>query len=517
MKKCISLIILFWYICSAGALSIDSNNQPNVEWERIQGGSEFDACYCVQETDDGGFVFAGGSYSFGPGQSDLWIIKTDSNGNTLWNKTYGGPANESCYCIQKTNDDCFVVTGKTKTSEPNNYDALLLKIDSEGNELWSVTYGGEEFDAGWWVEPTNDEGFILVGVTESKGNGNGDIWVVKTNENGEIIWEQTYGGALLDEAEEILVLENDRYIIVGSTESFCSNGKDIIVLCIDNDGSQIWQKTYGGKAYDEGWSIELIDENTYYILGRTSSFGSGGQDFWLLKINEEGEVLLNRTFGKIGLDQVRRIKKANQDTYLISGCTQSDIDDDIDFWLISIDEKGLVKWDTIFGDQDVDICYDTKQTSDLGYILTGMTYNNQNQGDSFIIKLSSYENQQPTAPEKPEGKTKIQPKKDYTYITSSTDPDKDKLWYQWYWDDGTISEWIGPYENSEICEQSHNWMEKGTYEIKVRTKDENGGESDWSEPLLLQVKKSKYCNNHDIFREIILELFLKFDIFLKRL
>ena len=192
MKKLISVgIIGIISLSTVYASSTSYFYQPNLEWELLIGGSDFDACYSVQQTDDGGYIFAGGSYSFGPGFSDVWIIKTDSYGNVVWNNTYGGLQNESCYCIQKTSDDCYVVAGKTKVADPDDYNAFLMKIDDNGNSLWQKTYGDEKFDAGWWVEPTVDEGFILVGITESKGLGNGDIWVIKTDVDGEIMVDHT--------------------------------------------------------------------------------------------------------------------------------------------------------------------------------------------------------------------------------------------------------------------------------------------------------------------------------------
>ena len=504
MKKLLSITIIgILFICTICVSSNPYYHQPNLEWELKLGGFDYDTCYSVQETDDGDFIFAGGSYSFGPGQSDVWIIKTDDKGNIIWNNTYGGPRNESCYCIQETSDGCFVVTGKTKVVEPDDFNALLMKIDADGNQLWEKTYGDDGFDASWWVEPTLDDGFILVGITESKGVGAGDIWVIKTDSNGEIIWDKTYGGSENEEAEEVLVLEDGNFIIVGSTNSFNSVGKDLIILCIDNEGSLQWQKVYGGYNDDEAWSIEQIDDNSYFILGRTYSFGSGGQDFWLLKIDDSGEILFNRTFGDKGLDQARRIQKTLDDKYLLSGCTESIDTGVIDYWLIVINEQGTVLWNTIIGSQDFDICYETKQSTDLGYILTGSTYNLINHGNLLIMKLSSFENQLPVKPEKPDGDTKIRPEKEYEFSTVSSDPDGDQLYYQWDWGDGSTSDWIGPCNSNEPCEKLHTWIEKGEYEIKVRVKDEHGGESEWSDPLIVSLPRYRFFDIHFLIQWMI--------------
>jgi hypothetical protein len=149
----------------------------------------------------------------------------------------------------------------------------------------------------------------------------------------------------------------------------------------------------------------------------------------------------------------------------------------------------------MIGSQDFDICYDTKQSTDLGYILTGVTFNPANHGDLLIMKLSSFENQPPTKPEKPDGITKIRPDQEYVFSTTTTDPNGDKLWYQWDWGDGLISDWIGPFDSNSRSEKSHTWSEKGVYEIKVRVKDEHGGEGEWSDPLIVTTSKTKTIIN----------------------
>jgi hypothetical protein len=480
-------------------------NPLDIEWDLIQGGEGFDSCYCVKQTQDEGFIFAGGSYSFGPGLSDIWIVKTDESGVIVWNNTYGGPRNESCYSIQKTLDEGFIVSGKTKVVEPDNFDAILLKIDSDGNELWNVTYGAEEYEGGWWVETTPDGGYILVGITESKGNGDGDVWIIKTNSEGVLLWDKTFGGNNFDEAEEIIVLEDGAFILIGSTESFGSGGKDLWIIKIDSNGSLLWEKVYGGKFDDEGWSIESTNDNCFFILGNTNSFGAGNQDFWLIKTDNSGNIILNRTFGGDKLDQARRIHKANDGSYLLFGCTQSFDANNGDYWLIVIDEKGQVLWEKLIGTGDFDIGYDVQQTEDLGYIFTGVTYNIKNHGDAWFVKLAPFENNQPSKPDKPDGQTKVKLNKMYNYSTVSTDLDNDEIYYQWDWGDSSNLDWDGPYESNELCKQSHSWTEKGIYQIKVRARDTYGGESEWSEPLVVTMPRNKTK-----FNSIILEFLYRY-------
>jgi len=479
---------------NTGCLEMTLGNPPEEEWNKTFGGVEYDACYSVQLTSDGGYIIAGGTYSYGFGGSDVWLIKTDAYGNMQWNQTFGGPQNEACYVIQKTLDGGYVVSGKTKISEPENYDVLLIKTDADGNKVWNKTYGGASFDAGWWVQLTSDGGYIVTGVTESKGAGDGDIWLIKTDSSGEMLWNKTFGGSGYEEAEAVLQTTDGGFIFVGFTESTSSGDQDLLLIKTDEDGNKLWDKTYGGDNDDSGWSLKATNDNGYLIVGRTKSFGAGNEDIWLIKTDSSGEMLWSKTFGGGMKDGGSRIQKTNDDGYIVVGYTESFGAGFTDFWLIKIDRDGNKHWDTTIGGKSFDVGYAVQQTNDNGYIITGWTYSSETDADVWLVKVAPFENQRPDKPDTPSGRSIGRPGKEYTYTSSTMDSDGDQVYYLWDWGDGNFSEWLGPYNSDDTCEASYTWDEKGDYEVMVMAKDVNGGESDWSDPISVSMPRNKAFN-----------------------
>ena len=159
-------------------MKTDSNG--NKVWGKFFGGPYWDVARSVQQTSDGGYIIAGSTMSYGAGAYDFWLVKTDSNGNKIWDKTFGGPYWDVARSVQQTSDGGYILAGFTMSygAGPHS-DAWLVKTDSNGNEEWNKTFGGPEEDAACSVQQTSDGGYIVAGWTESKGAGGGDAWVIK--------------------------------------------------------------------------------------------------------------------------------------------------------------------------------------------------------------------------------------------------------------------------------------------------------------------------------------------------
>ncbi|HEX04450.1 MAG TPA: hypothetical protein ENH10_04750 [Bacteroidetes bacterium] len=223
-----------------------------LSWTQTFGGTDVDAGYSVQQTTDGGYVIVGTTRSFGAGGRDVWMIKTDSNGDTLWTQTFGGTDYDHGLCIQQTIDGGYIITGLTQSFSTGDFEAWLIKTDSDGNEVWWQTFAGAYNNAGKSVQQTAEGGYIIAGDTKSIGTNDYNIWLIKTDSAGNELWSQTFGGTRHDKGYSVQQTTDGGYIITGSTESFGAGGGDAWLIKTDSDGNEMWNQTYGGTEYENG-------------------------------------------------------------------------------------------------------------------------------------------------------------------------------------------------------------------------------------------------------------------------
>ena len=255
-------------------IMIDGLAGQQIQWENTYGGSGNDWVSCIIETSDGAYLIAGGTYSFGAGDKDIYLVKVDKNGNKIWQKTYGGSEEDWAYVIE-TSDGAYLMAGFTY-SFGDSGDVYLVKVDKDGNKIWEKTYGGNDIDEAWFVIETSDGAYLIAGRTESFGAGGDDVYLIKVDKNGNEIWEKTYGGDCTDWAFSVIETSDGAYLMAGYTKSFGAGGRDVYLVTVDKDGNKIWEKTYGGSDDEVAFSVIETSDGAYLIAGFTESFGAGG-------------------------------------------------------------------------------------------------------------------------------------------------------------------------------------------------------------------------------------------------
>ncbi|TKJ40375.1 hypothetical protein CEE37_08615 [candidate division LCP-89 bacterium B3_LCP] len=273
-----------------------------------EGGSCNDAFHCIQKTEDGGYIIVGHTQSYGADSTDIWLVKTNAAGDsTEWMQIYNRPSGDNGFCVQQTDDGGYILVGTENIEGADSSNVLLIKTDADGDSTWERVYGGSSWEVGHSVKQTNDGGYIIAGHTHSYSAGGGsDIWLIKTDANGDTTsssgWMRTYGNEDLDEWTGCVQLAHDGgYIISATTNSGASN-YDIWLIKTDDDGVTEWTKTIGGSSPDQldhSENLQLTSDGGYIVTGVTSSYGAGNWDVYLIRIKPPISIDLTPLFPPI--------------------------------------------------------------------------------------------------------------------------------------------------------------------------------------------------------------------------
>lgn len=340
---------------------------PDTLWTRAYGGADYEQGNSVEQTSDGGYVIAGytGSYLT---DYNIYLIRTDINGDTLWTRTYGGPNWDIGHSIKETTDSGYIIAGSTQSFGAGAMDVWLIKTDANGDTSWTKTYGDwRDDECGFSIDITADGGYIIGGHTESFGAGGRDIYLIRTDENGDIIWTEWYGGISDDVAYSVQETSDRGHIITGHTWSFGAGPCDAFLMKTDSLGDSLWIKIYGGDEDDYGESVQQTSDSGYIVTGWTDSFGGPWNDVWLIKTDAHGDTMWTGTYGAgLGFS----VQETSDSGYIVAGGSASG-----GVYLVKTDGNGDTLWTRNYFDgfPGSDNGLSVKQTLAGGYIVTGYT------------------------------------------------------------------------------------------------------------------------------------------------
>jgi hypothetical protein len=362
MKKAIVIGIIFLFIgvvfqpAFANDVSIGKvESQPfDGAFMKTFGGTGYDSGKYVQQTTDGGFIIIGST----PG--NVWLIKTDNNGNMIWNNTLGIGVSLT---VQQTSDGGYIITGY------KGRNVWLIKTDSAGNKEWDKTFGGSAEDRGYYGQQTTDGGYVIIGYTNSYGAGRSDVWLIKTDNNGNMMWNRTFGGDNWDEGYSGQQTADGGYIITGRKNKFGSPFPNVLLIKTDGNGTKMWEKTHNYQDEEYGLCVQQTSDGGYIITGYTELWGLGWSEVLLLKTDRDGNRIWVTSISYDGFGY--SVRQTTDGGYIVTG-----IYDGVSsgLYLIKTSRAGTPQWERVFGGVgDDDIGYCVQQTNDEGYIIVGET------------------------------------------------------------------------------------------------------------------------------------------------
>src|SRR6478735_7524117 len=359
-------------------LCLKAQIPPAIQWQNSLGGSGGESASTVQQTTDGGYITAGYSYSVDDdvsgnhGDADAWIIKLSDVGIIQWQKSLGGSNYDDAGYIEQTSDGGYITAGTTYSNDGDvsgnhgDADFWITKLGSSGNIEWQKSLGGSGADGATSIKQTPDNGYIIAGISYSNdgdvsGNhGDADLWIIKLGSSGNIEWQKSLGGSLEDWAYSVNLTTDGGYIIAGYANSDDGDvsgnhgSADCWIVKLNNVGTIEWQKSLGGSNSDVSYSSQQTTDGGYIIAGGSDSDDGdvtsnyGARDYWIVKLDGNGNITWQKNFGGSNDDAALSVQQTSDGGYIASGIARSN-DVDVtgshgagDSWIIKLGNDGAV-------------------------------------------------------------------------------------------------------------------------------------------------------------------------------
>ena len=410
------------FSCTKQSINFGGNTQSlTIDVIKTLGGTKNDAFSSIKKTTDGGYIAVGYAQSSDFDISnknndsyDYWVVKFDATNTIEWSKTFGGSDDDRARDILQLSDGSFLVTGFSRSTDldvsvnSGNYDFWVVKINIDGTLVWEKSFGFSGADQSYIIKQTSDGNFLLGGsldVTASGGQGNsktskrhagGDYWLLKIDTKGKKLWSRYYGGQFTDTLLDISETENGNYILTGysdSSDTDISNNLgeyDFWIVKVNNTGDLIWERNFGGSQIDEAFSITKTTDNHFLIAGNTRSadkdvtLNNGSSDIWVIKISSDGTLIWERNFGGTSFDNANKIISAERGGFYVVGSSRSsDIDaasnfGNKDVWILKIDATGNLQWQKNIGGNNLDEASSVIELQNGSLIVSGESWSSDN-------------------------------------------------------------------------------------------------------------------------------------------
>jgi hypothetical protein len=365
---------------------------PDTLWTRTYGGSGGEEAYAVVQTPDGGYAIAGYTNSFGAGNEDFYLVRTDAAGGVLWYQSYGSFLPEIANDMVQTTDGGFLIAGYAEPYGEQRSDFFVVRTDEEGDTVWTRAYGDTHDERAYGVCRTRDGGYVLIGTIQPfYRSESASIYLIKINDAGGIIWTRTYSGGYRCSGYDVQQTLDGGFIVAGAM--YTGDDYDFYVLKLDSLANVEWTQSYGSYNYDMAYAVVETRDGGYAVGGSgvRSGVGWGNADFVLVRLNHAGELSWARWYD-IGnsAESVRAncLQQTSDGGYILAMASATTSYTPYDVWIIKTNSIGDTVWTRRYGGDGFDYGYAVAQTADDGYIIVGSSnsFNAGNNFDFYVIK-----------------------------------------------------------------------------------------------------------------------------------
>lgn len=378
------------YSCSLEAYgSTEINNIPT--FERILGTLEDDYASKVKQTSDGGYIIVGNTTEPEENYTDAFVIKADRYGKPLWMKNYGGRFSDVASDLVLEGDS-YIIAGTSDSYGNGTNDIYLLKINNQGDLIWSKSFSTTLDETSASITYAIDGGFIICGNTRNTNNLGRNALIIKIDTEGNLIWKRDYGSTGGETASEVIITSDNNYIFVGSKADPSTGIQNIYLVKIDASGNLIWEKELGGSDSDEAYSISKTNDGGYILSGYTVSYGNGARDAFLLKVNSDGNEEWHQTFGTEHSDEFRKVIQSSDGDYYCVGAVNAYFSQQFiynDLFLVKTDSQGNLIWQKTFGGNLDDYASYLLLNNEGGYVIVGSTTSFAPRSEIHFIEVNS--------------------------------------------------------------------------------------------------------------------------------
>jgi hypothetical protein len=426
MKKILLLFAFTGFALCMGA-------QPDMELGKTLGGNHYDLVNQILQTSDGGYLVVGRTesadddVSYNHGSQDVWIIRLDASWQIVWEKTYGGTADDNAEDVVELNDGSFVIVAYSNSNDGDvsgrhgtSYDGWIFRISQSGELLWQRMYGGSQNEWPQTIIKTPEGNVLVVGFTHSSNgdipgnNGSSDGFAVTFSSSGNIVWSKVYGGASADFLRSVVPTDDGGWMLFGDIHSSIPGshgGLDYWLIKTDAQGNLLWQKVYGGSSYEAASAIHKTVDGAFMLFGRSASHDGDvvndipwhiASDLWIVRVNESGDIVWEKAIGGSNTELIYTAIKDVNGAFILGGETGSE---DFatnpfyglnDSWVMNMSPAGDVLWTKTFGGYDFDYCNALLATPDGGFIAANTTFSttqevigNHGDFDIWLVKFGA--------------------------------------------------------------------------------------------------------------------------------